>query len=386
MKKASYLLFILLSVLLIFCFLVTTVNFNIFSKSSFNFSTTFKQVETTSLSTSSEIEDFVSRAMGYLPGEAKKMEDSGSINSTHSRDIIENTNRAYDYFSSYKSGNSRDDLYRSLFYSQLAFAYYHSYPFINCAENVLDTAEKYRPLFFYLSESDRVQIEKIRNAQQRLENYLAYDSHYIEDNSTILSRARSSTRVESDFDLYQLKCVEFKNYLNKDYRRQLYWFWFKVSALVISLLAGFIAGISIMTIQNSKGKVNRTLRFLELVWSPKEIKLTTIESILKINSVAAVLIAFLSISINVSGFNNLIVIGAIFISVLSVLSSLVLGIISLNNEDSKIKLYCYRLFIFGMGWFVIFFIYLICAGIISIILNNVGEAARTYLNNQTLIK
>lgn len=385
MKKLPYILFFILAILIIISFLITFINPNVFTKPYYNNSVFEREYDQTQLSTNYQIKDFVERMIGYLPGEAKDMEDLGKINSTQSKQIIDNTNQAYNFYVSYKSSNNQNDLYKSLFYAQLALAYSKANPYITCANKVLSTSEKYYPLVYYLSKADRDTALIIQDTKKGFENFLGYTSYYSEDNKTILSKAQSTLRAYQDLT-YRANCDQFELYIKQDYTRQSNWFIFKATALILIFIIGFIIGVALVSYQKNEKKIEKKISFINKIWCPRKIEDPTIESILKINSITAALIAFLSISLNIAIFNNWIIVGSIIISVLLVLLSILLGIISLNNKNEKLKLYCYRSFILGIGLFVIFFAYLLIGGIIAKFLENIGESARTYLNNQTIIR
>src|SRR3989344_2116760 len=111
----------------------------------------------------------------------------------------------------------------------------------------------------------------------------------------------------------------------------------------------------------------------------------TIDSVLKINSITTTLVAFLGIVLTISGFNNWIFLGIILICVLSLLSSILFGVIAQNNKSQTHKKICYRLFIFGLAFFIFFFAYILIGGIAAEFVKALGESAKTYLNNQTAI-
>ncbi len=127
------------------------------------------------------------------------------------------------------------------------------------------------------------------------------------------------------------------------------------------------------------------LNGIKLAFSPADVKDETIDSILKIISITTTIVVFLGIAITISGFNAWIFLAIILICVLSLLASILFGVMAQNSKSHVHKKICYRLFIFGLAFFIVFFAYLLIGGIALEFFKSFGESAKTYLNNQTVI-
>jgi hypothetical protein len=221
-----------------------------------------------------------------------------------------------------------------------------------------------------------------------MENALDYSTQYIEDVNRTIMLARDAENIENRYNIYRINCDFFKDYINKDYKRQRYWFLAKLLAVITIFVIGFILGnlLTKKKIKKFEKKSNYIIDGIKQAFSPEEIKDETIESILKTSSVTTALIAFLGIALTISGFNTWFIVILITLSVLSLLASILIGIIGLNNGKASFKKSCYRLFIFGLSLFIIFFLYIIFFGGIATFFKGMSEAAKTYLNNQTMIK
>ncbi len=387
-NEHSYKPVIAFSILIGIILLIIFVNPNTFHKPYFNDTFEEDKYEDVDLSTNYKIEEYVRTRNEWVSDSVLRLKRSGEITEEQGDKIIEESNEAKRELDTYKSTGSEADLYRALFKTQEAISYKKSYPFFNCVDNVYNLSKRYKPLFYYLGYKDRERVLELRGSQENLGNYLKYSIRYTEENETILRLVRDTEDIERRNKFYELKCEQFRDYLTKDYNRQKIWFVFKLLAVITIFVIGFILG-NILTKKNFKKiekKSNWLMDGIKRAFSPQEIKDETIDSILKINSVTTTLVAFLGIALTISGFNNWIFLGIILICMLSLLTSILFGVIAQNSKSQAHKKICYRLFIFGLAFFIIFFAYILVGGIAAQFFKALGESAKTYLNNQTIVK
>ncbi len=343
----------------------------------------FKDVD---LSTNSSIITYVENKNRYLSDIVLSSKQRGELTEEQADEIIMISIEAKRTLSSYNSNAEEQDLSTALFYTQQAISLRKIYPFNNCAEEVYNLSKKYKLLFYYLSYKDRNYILDIYETKGTLENFLGANRVYREDFERLPNRVKDVENIEDRYDLYELDCKNFKEYLQEDYKRQKSFFLIKLILIIIIFIAGLILG-NFWSKRKSIGKKSEKFgNHLKKMFSPKTIEDDTIKSILKISSVSTTLVAFLGIALTISGFNTWFVVGLILVSVLSLLLSILLGVVSLNNREEIYKKWCYWLFVFGLGFFIFFFVYLLVGGIIVEFLKAIGESAQTYLSNEIVIK
>ena len=274
----------------------------------------------------------------------------------------------------------------ALFKTQEVVFYKKAYPFFNCEDEVYNTSKKYYWLFYYMGDSDRKKVLDLHDTRKYMENALGYSTQYIEDINRTIMLTRDAENIENRYNIYRINCDFFKDYINKDYKRQRYWFIIKLLAVIAIFLVGLVLGnlISKRNIKKFEKHSNSLTNKIKNVFYPKEVKEETIKSILSINSVTTTILSFFGILLTISGFNNWFMVGLMLISVLLLITSILLGVIAMNNKNPKYQLWCYRFFIFGLTFFVFFFAYILIGGIISEFFKAASESMKTYLNNQTI--
>lgn len=338
--------------------------------------------------TSTDIENYI-KSNENIPSIARWEKTSGELNQTQADFISGLSDRAQQELDTYHGSKNMDDLYHSLFYSQMARNYREGYPFLNCADNISSISKEYKPLFFYLNYEDKKKISDIENTRARILNYLdmvsSYD--YMNKPDQILYFAKQSQNFENNVfpEINQLQCANFKDYLSKDYSWQKYLFFIKITFIILLFIIALILG-KVLTIKNLsilQKKIEGVGDRIHNIWSPGKVRNETIQTILKMDSVTATLATFLAITISVSGFNNWIVFWLVFISLLSLLGSILVGVISLNNQSIKSKKYCYRLFVLGLSLFVVSFLSALILGGITSLLKGMADSAKSYFANQT---
>ena len=384
-KKRDYFGFVF--ILILVCFLVGIFfsNPHFFSKVEFN--KTFQNTQSDiNLETKGEIMGYIERGIMNLPGDVLVLKQNGQINSTQEQDIIQALDRASSEFSDYKTNLQEENLYQSLFYSQASLAYYKAYPFINCANEISAISNKYTPFFYYLSHSDRERVFDILGTSSRLNNYLDYNSNYVDNKDIIVRRAREVFTIEQDFDFYKLKCEEFNIYLKKDYTRQKLLAIFKGLIMVGLFISGFILGkVTKFLKKVNLGKGSFFERFSKFFF-PEKIENETIERLLKTTTILAVFGALGSAFI-VSD-NVLIKLLGIFaiVDVLVFLMAIAIGISALNNSSEKGKRLSYCLYSIGIISFIGIVIYFFVLFFLGKLFSTAKLSLQTFLNNQTGVK
>lgn len=384
-KNKSYIGFIILLLLVIFLLFSLFVNPNFIYKTEFNKS--FESTESDiNLDNNLQIVDYIEKRIINIPGDVLNLKQSGRINETQEIKIIETLDRASSDYSTYKSNYKEEDLYNSLFYAQASLAYLKSYPFIHCADEISKTAEKYKPFFYYLNHVDRKGVFDIIGTSERLNNYLEYNSHYRDDKINIIRKARQAFNIEQDFNFYELKCEKFKKYLEEDYKRQKLLIVFKILVVIAIFLLGFVVGFIAKNAKKIKKKTDSFSDKFSRFFFPQRVEDSTIERILKTNSILAIFGVFGTAFIT-SG--NLLIKLLGFLAVIDVfiiLSSIVFGISALNNKSQKGKEISYSLYSIGIMVFILlavcFFIMFVLGNLVVV----VKESLQTFLSNQTTIK
>lgn len=368
--------------------LIILINPKLFKSTDFDRSFNRTENEHILLDTVEKIKEYIQIRNDFLPNDASGLQRRGIINVSQSNIVISTSTRAKEDFREYKSNGIEKKLYSALFYTQLAISYKTIYPFINCVTEVIDTAQKYHPLFFYLGEYDKEKVLELENTKDRLLNGLENHERYREEPEQIISLTKYAHNIEEDFRLYELRCDQFNLYIQKDYRRQRLLVLFKFLVFVVAIIVSFVLGriLSRNNINIFTEKTESIIEIIKKIFLPKRVEEETISTILKINTVTTTIVAFLGISLTISGLNNILVTILIILSVLSLLSSILTGIVALNNQEEFFKRWCYRLFMFGLFLFIIFFLYLIIFGSLTLIFKGVLESTKNYFSNQTIIK
>jgi hypothetical protein len=386
-RKLNYLGFVL--ILILICILMTLAFINPHSIYKSEFNKTFENSQSDiNLKTVIQIVDYIEKRMMNIPGDVLRLKQKNLINYSQEEEIIKTLDMASSEFLDYKNNYQEENLYQALFYSQASLAYYKSYPFINCANEVSIISSKYTPFFYYLSQSDKERVSKIIGTSNRLENYLEDNSYYRNNTDNIIRRAKEVFEIEQDFDFYELKCEQFKSYLEKDYSRQQLFFFFKLGAGFLILIVGILIGsyFNKKNFEKITDFGDRVRNIWSKIISPRDIREETIKAILKKDSLIATLVIFISIIYTVGDIISFIMAIFVFAIVILLILSILLGIISINNNSLTARRYSYLFFVLGIILFVGFFIYLILGGMLFNILDIIGDSAQNFLNNQTGIK
>jgi len=380
--KSIITLIIFVGILLIIIF----VNPNTFHKGFFNDTIQDTQYNTIDLLSNIKIIEYIESRTRWISDSVLDLKRQNKISEEQADKINEEGIEAQRELDAYKSSRNENDLNMALFKTQEVIFYKKAYPFFNCEDEVYNTSKKYFWLFYYMSDSDRKKVLDLHETRKYMENSLSYSTQYIEDFNRTIMLARDAENIESRYNIYRINCDSFKDYINKDYKRQRYWFLAKLLAVIVIFIVGFILG-NILTKKKFKKferKSNWIMKGVKKAFSPEKVEDETIKTILKTSSVTTALVAFLGIALTISGFNTWFVVILILLSVLSLLASILTGIIGLNNGQEPFKKSCYRLFIFGLALFIVFFLYIIFFGGIATFFKGMAEAAKTYLNNQTI--
>jgi len=385
-NKHSYKSVITLSIFIGIILLIIFANPNMFSKSDFIPVYNESQFENIDLSENYQIKDYVETKNKFLPNSVLSLKQRGELTEEQTDEIIKISASAERSLSEYLSGGDKQDLSMALFHTQEAISLEKIYPFNNCGDNIYNLSKKYGWFFHYLSYEDREQALDIYQTKENLANFLDANRYYRENLDKLPRRTVEVENLERKYDLYGLDCRDFKNYLQKNYDRQKSFFLLKLASVILIFIVGLIFGNIWSNRKKLSKKSEKVGNHLTKMFNPKTIKDDAIKSILKISSVSTTIVAFLGIVLTISGFKTLFVMGLILMSILPLLSSMLLGIIALNNTEEIYKKWCYRLFVFGLGFFIFFFAYLLFGGILVEFFKTLGESAQTYLNNQTAIK
>jgi len=381
---SSLIIFIILIMLLLGIFFV---NPKVLWKNDFKAESNETNYKEVKLTNNEEIVTYIGTWVEAMPGAALREKTRGEINEAQADEIIENNEEARGRLRTYQSNGDEKELYWALFYTQVERSYYYAYPFINCVDQVSNTSRKYTPLFYYLSQADTETIGELERTKRSIDNSLESNTHPTEDKETIITSTKEAENIEQRYHLSKLQCERFRDYLTKDYQKQRNLLLFKLSLLAI-LIAIFI----IFRRGGTREKINTFTQNVALGWQwlttalyPHHVRNSTVRSILKISPVTTTLVAFLGIALNIGAFNNWVIVFLVIISVLSLMASIVLGIVGLNTGNEKEKKACYALFVFGMFLFLIFFIVVIFSGIGGAFFKVIAESAKIYLGNQTSV-
>lgn len=385
-SEHSYKSIIALTIFVGILLLITFVNPNTFHKGYFNDTTQDTQYNTIDLSSNTKIIEYIESRTKWASESALDLKRQNKISEEQADKINEEAIEAQRELDAYKSSKNENDLYMALFKTQEVVFYKKAYPFFNCEDEVYNTSKKYYWLFYYMGDSDRKKVLDLHDTRKYMENALGYSTQYIEDINRTIMLTRDAENIENRYNIYRINCDFFKDYINKDYKRQRYWFIIKLLAVIAIFLVGLVLGnlISKRNIKKFEKHSNSLTNKIKNVFYPKEVKEETIKSILSINSVTTTILSFFGILLTISGFNNWFMVGLMLISVLLLITSILLGVIAMNNKNPKYQLWCYRFFIFGLTFFVFFFAYILIGGIISEFFKAASESMKTYLNNQTI--
>ncbi|MEK6889614.1 MAG: hypothetical protein AABX35_00340 [Nanoarchaeota archaeon] len=369
---------ITLVIILVALLIITFINPRFVHQNSFNDTYYKTDSESLDLSNNYKITEYIQRMNNWVPQEAYRSYQNKKINDTQLQNILEANSRAKE--------DLNGDIFRSLEFTSKVVAYQNLYPYINCASDVEEIGKRYKPLFYYLSYYDKKRISDIQSNADRANNFLRQVEYYHEDNQSIINNAKNAQDINNQLRLYEFDCERFSEYIKNDYSRQKIWFYFKLLAILGLAIIFYILGEKVGRHDKDKFKENsnRLSEKIKLSFSPKAISLNTIKSIVSINSVTSTFVAFIVVAINISALNNWIVVGSIILSVISLLSSLLLGVIAINNQEEFYKRWCYRMFVIGILLFVGFFLMFIFSGSISSIFSGAKESLQTFLNNQTI--
>jgi len=385
-NEHNYKSIIALTIFIGILLLIIFVNPNVFHKGYFNNTIQDIQYTTLDLSTNAKISEYIESRIKWISDSALGLKRQNKISEEQADKINEEGIEAQRELDNYKSNKNENNLYMALFKTQEVILYKKAYPFFNCEDEVYNLSKRYYWLFYYMSDIDRKKVLDLHETRKYLDNTLSYSTQYMEDYNRTIMLARDAENIESRYNFYKINCDQFNEYLKKDYQRQRYWFLAKLLAVIFIFILGFIFG-NILTkkkIKKFERKSNWIMKGIKKAFSPEKVEDETIKTILKTSSVTTALVAFLGIALTISGFNTWFVVILILLSVLSLLASILTGIIGLNNGQDSFKKSCYRLFIFGLALFIIFFLYIIFFGGIATFFKGMAEAAKTYLNNQTI--
>jgi hypothetical protein len=230
-------------------------------------------------------------------------------------------------------------------------------------------------------------VAELESTKRSLINSLEYSTSPTEDKESIIRFAKDAENIDQKYDLSKLQCERFREYLTKDYQKQRNLLLFKLLLLtiLIAILIIFRRGGTREKIRMFVQNIGRGWQWLTTALNPHHVRNNTVRSILRISPVTTTLVAFLGIALNIGAFNNWGIVFLVIISVLSLMSSIVLGIVGLNTRNEKEKKACYVLFVVGMFLFLIFFIVVIFSGIGGAFFKAIVESAKTYLGNQTSV-
>lgn len=385
-SEHSYKPIIALTIFVGILLLIIFVNPNTFHKGFFNDTIEDTQYNTIDLSSNTKIVEYIESRTRWASESALDLKRQNKISEEQADKINEESIEAQRELEAYKSSKNENGLYMALFKTQEVVFYKKAYPFFNCEDEVYNTSKKYFWLFYYMGDSDRKKVLDLHETRKYMENSLSYSTQYIEDVNRTIMLARDSENIENRYNIYRINCDSFKDYISKDYKRQRYWFLTKLLAVIVIFILGFILGnlLTKKKVKKFERKTNWIMNGIKRAFSPEKIEDDTIKTILKTSSVTTALVAFLGIALTISGFNTWFVVILILLSVLSLLASILTGIIGFNNGQESFKRSAYRLFIFGLALFIIFFLYIIFFGGIATFFKGMTEAAKTYLNNQTI--
>ncbi len=305
---------------------------------------------------------------------------------------LEEYNSYKDYIKSNVYNNDTErTLYSSLWYLTKARALTLHYDIHNCVDSSLSITERYTKFFFFLKKGDRDTMKALKEESNRFNNYMEYkflSSNYPYDRNQIISDVKSFFNIKSDFYDAEDECEKFKINITNDYNYQNFLLKYKIVIAVIVIIIFFIAG-KILTIRNIREmfsflskKTDNTLGIISSIIKPKEIKQKTIEGILKVGSIATTIATLGGVLFRILNLNWFLLLITV-VCVISLLLSILFGIISVNNNSEKMKKWTYYLFLFGMFLFIWIILQFIVFVSINSITTAVKQSIANYLSNST---
>lgn len=275
-------------------------------------------------------------------------------------------------------------LYVSLWYVKKANFITNYYQFTNCVNKTFPLIRKYRPLFYFLTYTDK---EKASSLQSNVATFIAHGELLkIKPGNVdkLIDHIKLIYNYEDKFNKLNEDCASFYNHISQDYKYQSNLFKIKIvslllSSLIIFLLAKIITWNRIRRMFNVSGNIYGNLFF------PRRVSGDTIKTIIKLDSLITVIVSVTSFLINIFKFNLSFFIFSM-LCVICLLFGIVIGVISINTPNNpNLRIDCYRLFMLGMILFVIILVEIIFLIQVSAIFTTIKQSVAVSLINSTII-
>ena len=317
-------------------------------------------------------------------------------------EIVENAQKSLSKYRKYhieiEAGNYEEAnkyVYSSLWYITRAKALTYHYSVQNCINSISETIEKYNGIarfFFFLTNEDREREIELKNDCMSLDRIISSYDDIPRNNNKIITQVehlRNNKYEEVDDE-----CYTFRKDIIEDYNYQYNSFILKVTFLLLLLVLAFFVGkfVTLERLKSSYQNINELLIVPSDIFSEmhteKKVNETTIKQILKLSSLPTTIATIIAIIIKFSGLNivfTAIILVTAVVCVISLLISMLLGIISINRDSERLRRLAYVSFLFGLIFFIFIIVELFFVIGFTSLVSTVEQSIRTFLTNSTAV-
>lgn len=334
--------------------------------------------------TNAKIIFFVKTESENILEQLSEKKEYSILNSDQGFGILSDRNEATESLKDYLRNGDEDDLALALFYTQKALSGIEMYPIMNCISDIEKISNDFKGMFYYLSVSDESIISDFLLIQNKIEDKLESNSEYEGNINDTLRQIERLNRFH-DWAWYDdYDCMEYKEYLEEEYKNQKGFVFLKIFIFLMIFIIGVICGKFYRISSKLDKKATSLSNKLTALFSPKKIKVKTIERIIKTNSILAIFAAIGAIFISHTMPIMQLLGYAAIVDVLILLLAIVCGIYALNNGSEYAKKISYQLFIAGIIAFILLsgyvFFLIITEKIVPELFSTIGDR----IQNQTV--
>jgi len=344
------------------------------------------------------VENYILNLQDSVTSTATSYKKNGKINEQQYVEINELIGRSSSEYRDFRADKSRPlgeetekALYFSLWHINKARALTIYYDTQNCVTSSLDVVNKFKNFFFFLNKEDRDTAIELKKDLNGLGKRIKGLDDYPDDVRGAKMDVQSFLNSQRNFQETERQCGKFEPTILADYKYQKFFFKVKVFLAIIFTVIVFILG-KIITIANIKrlwkffipGQKNFWDKVLGAIF-PKNVKKETIKSILKLSSLATVIVAVGGLIVSVMGLKNWTLAFMIVICAISLLSSILFGVMSINSGSKNQRRASYFLFIVGLILFIILILELVIVINLASLTMTVKDSLVALLSNSTII-
>ncbi|MCA9497431.1 MAG: hypothetical protein KC589_10910 [Nanoarchaeota archaeon] len=248
-----------------------------------------------------------------------------------------------------------------------------SFQLNNCLDEINTSLTSKEPLLYRIPFEIETEFLSLSNSFYGYSGFKKYTEEYLDrieesDNLTIIEREIKS--IDSDLiwvsESYD-SCKDIANLLNEDLSKQDNFLTYKKFLIGLIFLSGLVLGLMGKTIKNMFISLGRLFNYDDKEEYHRELTIEDVKTLLSLNSIIAVILAFATFSVDKLFTNSpisVLISATAFISFMCMITGAIFGIKYLKSDDELSANRCWKFTMFGLTLFVLYIALIFIASII----------------------